>query len=318
LSPAADQPSHRHIAVMVDEVIDALAPRPHARYVDGTLGDGGHAERLLASDPTLELLAVDRDEQALARAREHLAPFADRARFEHAAFGELPALLARAGWADGIDGLLLDLGVSSLQLDSAERGFSFRHPAPLDMRMDRSGGLTAADLLAESSEQELADILYRYGEEHAARRIARQIVRARAERRIATTEQLRELVLRAGVRGRPGHDPATRTFQALRIAVNGELNQLEAVLREGWRLLRPQGRFVVLTYHSLEDRMVKHAFRDWAARCRCPPGRPICDCGWTPKVRFVVRGRLPASADEIAANPRARSAGLRAVERLAS
>ena len=303
---------------MADEVIEALAPHPHARYVDCTLGDGGHSARILASDPTVELLAIDRDEQALARARVRLADFAGRLRFEHSAFGDLRALLARHGWADGVDGVLLDLGVSSLQIDAAERGFSFRQSAPLDMRMDRSHGPTAADLLAESSEAELADVIYRYGEERASRRIARQIVRAREDRRIETTDQLRDLVIRAGVRGRPGHDPATRTFQALRIAVNGELSELESVLRDAWRLLRTNGRFVVLTYHSLEDRMVKHAFRDWAARCRCPPGRPICDCGWTPKVRFVVRGRRAASADEIAANPRARSAGLRAVERLPS
>jgi len=302
---------------MADEVLEALAPRPQGRYVDGTLGDGGHAERLLTSQATLELLAIDRDEQALSRARARLSIFGQRVRFEHAAFGELASLLEGVGWGDGIDGLLLDLGVSTLQLDAAERGFSFRHPAPLDMRMDRSRGRTAADLLAESSEQEIADILYRYGEEHAARRIARQIVRARSEKPIVTTDGLRDLVLRAGVRGRPGHDPATRTFQALRIAVNGELDELEAVLEDGWRMLRPKGRFVVLSYHSLEDRMVKHAFRDWAAKCRCPPGRPICDCGWTPKVRFVVRGRRPASEQEIAANPRARSAGLRAVERIA-
>jgi 16S rRNA (cytosine1402-N4)-methyltransferase len=303
---------------MADEVIEALAPRPAARYVDGTLGDGGHAERILASAPTLELLAIDRDEQALARAKGLLAAFGDRVRFEHAAFGDLRALLDRVGWAEGVDGVLLDLGVSSLQLDAAERGFSFRRSAPLDMRMDRSHGPTAADLIAESSETELADIIFRYGEEHAARRIARQIMRTRSERPITTTDQLRELVIRAGVRGRPGHDPATRTFQALRIAVNGELEELESALRDGWQLLRPGGRFVVLSYHSLEDRMVKHAFRHWAARCVCPPGRPLCDCGWTPKVRFVFRGRRPASAAEVAANPRARSAGLRAVERLAS
>jgi len=303
---------------MADEVIEALAPRAQGRYVDATLGDGGHAERILASAPTLELLAIDRDEQALSRARARLAAFGNRVRLEHSAFGDLRTLLEQAAWADGVDGVLLDLGVSSLQLDAAERGFSFRQPAPLDMRMDRSRGPTAADLLAESSETELADIIYRYGEEHAARRIARQIARARGERPITTTNQLRDLVIRAGVRGRPGHDPATRTFQALRIAVNGELDELESVLGDGWQLLRPGGRFVVLSYHSLEDRLVKHAFRDWAARCRCPPGRPICDCGWTPKVRFVFRGRRAASDAEVAANPRARSAGLRAVERLAS
>jgi 16S rRNA (cytosine1402-N4)-methyltransferase len=318
LSATVDQVAHRHVAVMADEVVAALAPRARGRYVDGTLGDGGHAESILASTSDLELLAVDRDEEALARARAHLAAFGGRVRFEHSGFGDLRALLDGAGWSDGVDGVLLDLGVSSMQLDAAERGFSFRQSAPLDMRMDRSCGPTAADLLAEASEREIADIIFRYGEERAARRIARQIVRARSEQPVATTGQLRDLVIRAGVRGRPGHDPATRTFQALRIAVNRELDELESVLRDGWQLLHPGGRFVVLSYHSLEDRMVKRAFRDWAATCRCPPTRPVCDCGWTPKVRFVFRGRRVASDVEITANPRARSAGLRAVERLAS
>jgi 16S rRNA (cytosine1402-N4)-methyltransferase len=318
LSSTVDQAAHRHVPVMADEVIEALAPRAGGRYVDGTLGDGGHAERILTSAPDLELLAVDRDEEALARAGERLAVFGKRVRFEHAAFGDLPELLERAGWTDGVDGVLLDLGVSSRQLDAAERGFSFRQSAPLDMRMDRSRGPSAAELIAEATEGELADIIFGYGEERAARRIARQIVRARNERPVTTTAQLRDLVLRAGVRGRPGHDPATRTFQALRIAVNRELDELESILRDGWQLLLSGGRFVVLSYHSLEDRLVKHAFRDWASSCRCPPGRPICDCGWTPKVRFVFRGRRTASDAEVAANPRARSAGLRAVERLAS
>ena len=214
--------------------------------------------------------------------------------------------------------MLLDLGVSSLQLDAAERGFSFRQSAPLDMRMDRSHGPTAADLLAESSEAELADVIYRYGEEHASRRIARQIVRAREDRRIATTDQLRDLVIRAGVRGRPGHDPATRTFQALRIAVNAELSELEIVLRDGWQLLRPDGRFVVLTYHSLEDRMVKHAFRDWAARCLCPPGHRSATAAGRRRCASSSAAGGRRRTDEIAANPRARSAGLRAVERLPS
>lgn len=303
---------------MTDEVLEALSPRPDGRYVDGTLGEGGHAARILASESTVRLLAIDRDEHAIARASARLAGFAERVRYEHGAFGSIAEILERVGWGDGVDGILLDLGVSSLQLDVPGRGFSFRHAAPLDMRMDRSAGLTAAELLADASERELADIIFQYGEEHAARRIAREIVRVRTVRPIETTDHLRDLVMRAGVRGRPGHDPATRTFQALRIAVNSELEQLELVLDEGWRLLRPAGRFVVLTYHSLEDRMVKHTFRRWAAQCVCEPGRPICDCGWAAKVRFVVRGRRPPSAAEVAANPRARSAGLRAVERLPS
>ena len=185
-------------------------------------------------------------------------------------------------------------------------------------RSDRKSGTTAAELLAAASERELADTIYEYGEERASRRIAKAIVEARKTAPIETTGALRAAVLRAGVRGKPGHDPATRTFQALRIAVNGELDQLKATLADGWRLLGPGGRIAVLTYHSLEDRIVKTAFRSWAARCLCPPERPVCDCGWTPKVRLLwTRLRRPSEA-EVRSNPRARSAGLRVAERLAS
>jgi 16S rRNA (cytosine1402-N4)-methyltransferase len=301
---------------MAAEVVEALALRAGGRYVDGTRGEAGHCERMLEAQPDLELLAVDRDDSSLERARLRLRRFGDRVRFEHASFGDLATLLEAVGWRDGVDGILLDLGVSSAQLDSPERGFSFRFDAPLDMRMDRTHGPTAAELLAHETEGRLADIFYHYGEERAARRIARRIVEARARAPVRTTAELRELVRCAGVRGRPGHDPATRTFQALRIAVNSELEELERVLDQGWKLLRPRGRFVVLTYHSLEDRMVKRAFRHWAARCICPPERPVCDCGWRPKVRPAVRARLTPTATELAENPRARSAGLRAVERV--
>lgn len=306
-----------HAPVMAAEVVAALAVRPGGRYVDGTRGEGGHCEAILAAAPRSLLLAIDRDSTSLERVRQRLARFGDRVRFEHASFAELAELLSEAGWGDGVDGILLDLGVSSAQLDAGERGFSFRIDAPLDMRMDTSRGPTAADLLAEESEEGIADILFRYGEERASRKIARKIVESRRREPVRTTGQLRDLVIRAGVRGRPGHDPATRTFQALRIAVNDELGALSRVLDAGWRLLRAGGRFVVLTYHSLEDRLVKQAFRSWASRCLCPPQRPVCDCGWTPKVRFVVRGRMAAGPEEVARNPRARSAGLRAVERLA-
>lgn len=306
---------------MATEVVVALAPARGGRYVDATLGLGGHAEALLEagqdSPDSLELLGVDRDRDALEIARSRLLRFGDRVHLEHAPFDEIPGLLERLGWSDGVDGILLDLGVSSLQLDSGERGFSFRHDGPLDMRMDRSSGMTAAELVAETSESDLADLIYRYGEETASRRIARAIVRARAERPLTTTADLRAAVLAAGVRGRPGHDPSTRTFQALRIAVNGELEQLESVLHETWRWLRTNGRMVVLTYHSLEDRLVKNTFRSWAARCICPPEKPLCDCGWTPKVRLLSSRLVRASEAEVARNPRARSAGLRVVERIA-
>lgn len=301
---------------MTPEVLAALAPERGGRFVDGTRGEGGHSEAILGASPSLELLAIDRDLSSLGRAKARLAVFGPRVRFEHASFGDLAEVLGRVGWGEGVDGILLDLGVSSAQLDSAERGFSFRFDGPLDMRMDTSQGATAAEILANETEDGLADIIYLYGEERAARRIARRIVEARKTDPVTTASALREAVRRAGVRGRPGHDPATRTFQALRIAVNGELEELERVLDEGWKLLRAGGRFVVLTYHSLEDRLVKHAFRSWAANCRCEPGRPVCDCGWTAKVRFVVRGKAKPGAAEVAVNPRARSAGLRAVERL--
>jgi 16S rRNA (cytosine1402-N4)-methyltransferase len=303
---------------MTGEVVVALAPARGGRYLDATIGLGGHAEALLEAGPeSLELLGVDRDRDALEIARSRLTRFGGRVHLEHAAFDEIASLMQRPGWIDGVDGILLDLGVSSLQLDTGDRGFSFRHDGPLDMRMDRSSGRTAAELVAETSERELADLIYRFGEETASRRIARAIVNARTLRPLATTADLRAAVLAAGVRGRPGHDPSTRTFQALRIAVNGELEQLESLLDDAWRLLRASGRMAVLTYHSLEDRLVKKTFRSWAAKCICPPVKPFCDCGWTPKVRLLSSRLARPSEAEIARNPRARSAGLRVVERIA-
>ncbi len=303
---------------MTTEVVVALAPARAGRYLDATIGLGGHADALLEAGPeSLELLGVDRDRDALDIARSRLARFGGRVHLEHAAFDEIASLMQQLGWSDGVDGILLDLGVSSLQLDSGERGFSFRQDGPLDMRMDRTSGMTAAELVAETSESDLADLIYRFGEEKASRRIARAIVNARTLGPLTRTADLRAAVLAAGVRGRPGHDPSTRTFQALRIAVNGELEQLESVLHDAWRLLRTNGRMAVLTYHSLEDRLVKNTFRSWAARCICPPVKPFCDCGWTPKVRLLSSRLARPSEGEIARNPRARSAGLRVVERIA-
>lgn len=304
---------------MADEVLEALAVRPGGRYVDATVGEGAMSERLLeACSPDGRLLALDWDDDALALSASRLASFHDRVRLVRRPFAELREALAEEGWGDGADGIIVDLGVSTLQLGRDARGFSFQVDAPLDMRMDRRRELTAADLCNTLPERELADIIYRYGEERASRRIARVIVQRRADKPVRTTNDLREAVLAAGVRGRPGHDPATRTFQALRIAVNGELEQLETLLHRGWELLRPGGRFAFLTYHSLEDRLVKQAFTMWSASCLCPPERPVCGCGWTPKVRRITRRKRTASAQEILRNPRARSAGLRVVERLAA
>jgi len=302
---------------MVDEVGEVLAARPGGRYVDATIGEGGHAERLLEdSSPDGALLGLDWDEDALGLSRKRLERFGARVTLARRPFGELRDALEDAGWGDGADGILIDLGVSTLQLGRAERGFSFAADGPLDMRMDRRRPASAADLVNELRESELADLLYELGEERASRRIARTIVARRTQKPFATTAELRAAVAASGVRGRPGHDPATRTFQALRIAVNDELGEIERVLDRGWELLRPGGRMAVLSYHSLEDRMVKQAFKRWTASCICPSERPRCDCGWSARVRSVVRRRQRPTPEEIEANPRARSAGLRAVERL--
>jgi 16S rRNA (cytosine1402-N4)-methyltransferase len=309
----------RHIPVMATEIVEAVQPRTGARFVDATVGEGGMSELVLeASSPDGRLLAIDWDEEALELSRARLARFAPRVRFVRDSFANLRGVLVEAGWEEGADGILVDLGVSTLQFGRDERGFSFQADAPLDMRMDRRRDETAADLIARLPERELADVIFRYGEEHASRRIARQLVRRRAEAPILTTSQLREAVRAAGVHTKPGIDPATRTFQALRIAVNHELDQIDALLDRGWELLRPGGRLAILSYHSLEDRIVKRAFAMWSASCLCPPRHPVCNCGWSAKVRRVTRGRQAPAAAEIERNPRARSAGLRVVERLAA
>lgn len=288
-----------HEPVLLDEALELLAVRPGGFYVDGTLGLAGHARALLArSAPGGRLLACDRDGEALELARAALQDEAGRARLEQADFRELPGLLG----AQRPDGILLDLGVSSLQLDSPERGFSFRHDGPLDMRLDRSRGPSAAEAVNRLPEHVLADLIYAFGDEPASRRIARAIVAARRERPITTTARLAEVVRRAaGRQRRPGLDPATRTFQALRIHVNAELEGLQEALERLAACLAPGGRLVVISFHSLEDRPAKQALRALQAR----GGFRVL----TPK---PVR---PGALEE-ARNPRARSARLRAVERL--
>jgi 16S rRNA (cytosine1402-N4)-methyltransferase len=301
-----------HVPVMVAEVVRGLRPRPGARLVDATIGLGGHAAALLDAAPASQLLGIDRDRQALALAAARLAPFGARVRLHPASYADLAATLAAEGW-EGADAILLDLGVSSLQLDEAARGFSFRQSGPLDMRMDQTDELTAATVVNTWDERALAAAIAELGEERRARAVARAIVRARPLR---STEALAETVARAVGRTTPGQHPATRTFQAIRILVNDELEALERVLADGWGLLRPGGRLAVLAYHSLEDRRVKDAFRRWAASCLCPPGLPRCACGWTAKVRILTPRPESPAPEEIAANPRARSARLRIVERL--
>jgi 16S rRNA (cytosine1402-N4)-methyltransferase len=302
-----------HVPVMVAEVAEWLRPRPGACLVDATVGPGGHAAALLAAAP-VRLLGLYRDPRALALARSRLAPAADRVVLRQASYAELPALLDELGW-DGADGVLLDLGASSLQLDDPGRGFSFRGAAPLDMRMDPAAPLTADEIVNRWPEEDLARVLATYGEERRARAVARAVTRARP---LATTADLVRVVQGVLGAGGRGIHPATRTFQALRIAVNDELGHLDRFLAAGWTTLRPGGRLVVIAYHSLEDRRVKEAFRRWAADCLCPPRIPECRCGWSAKVRLLVRRPLGPSPAEVARNPRARSARLRVVERLGS
>jgi len=288
-----------HEPVLLRETLELLAVSPGGSYADGTVGLGGHAAEVLRrSAPDGRLLGVDRDSEALELARERLAEFGTRVRLAHADWRDLPALLGE----ERPQGVLLDLGVSSLQLDTPARGFSFRADGPLDMRMDRTGGPTAAEVVNRMPEAELADVLYRLGEEHASRRIARAIVRARQRVHLRTTGELAELV--RGAAGRPrgrGLDPATLTFQALRIYVNRELEGLRPALEAIAARLAPGGRLAVIAFHSLEDREVKNAFRDLARG----------------DYRLLTRKPLRPSDEEVARNPRARSARLRGLERAA-
>ncbi|HEX3760737.1 MAG TPA: 16S rRNA (cytosine(1402)-N(4))-methyltransferase RsmH [Kofleriaceae bacterium] len=310
-----------HAPVLAAEVIDALQPRDHGVYVDGTVGGAGHASRLFGQAPAARLIGIDRDPAALAASREALAGCADRVQLVHGEYGDLPRILAELGTGP-VDGILLDLGVSSPQLDVAERGFSFTRPGPLDMRMDPTAGPTALDLLRGRSTDQLADLLFTLGEERHARKIARAIHEALAAGRLATTTELAGVVasvIPAREQRMSKIHPATRTFQALRIAVNGELDQLERLLAAFPDLLAPGGRCAIISFHSLEDRLVKHRFRDLAWTSSLPPQlaerageriAPVCE--------LVARKAIVAGDAETAANPRARSARLRVCERTAA
>ncbi len=316
--PADVIPAGVHIPVMLEEVLSFLGPCLSGDLLDGTLGGGGHAIAALeASAGGGRLLGLDRDQHALAVARQRLAPFASQCVFVHANFSQAPDVLRELEW-NGVDGVLLDLGFSSLQIEDGDRGFSFLRPGPLDMRMDQHEEHYAADIVNHGSQDELQAIFREFGEERAARALARAIIRVRSENPITTTTALVEIIERV-IRptSRTRMHPATRAFQALRIAVNQELQHLETFLREGYRLLRPMGRMLILSYHSLEDRLVKKAFRRWASTCICPPQLPVCACGWTPQVRLLTTKPLTPRPEEVLTNPRARSARLRAVEKRA-
>ncbi|HLL66004.1 MAG TPA: 16S rRNA (cytosine(1402)-N(4))-methyltransferase RsmH [Micromonosporaceae bacterium] len=308
-----------HVPVLLERCLELLAPaltRPGAVHLDATLGLGGHAEAVLAAHPDVTLVGLDRDEQALSLAGERLAPFAGRTHLVHAVYDEVSEVLEQLG-ITAVDGVLFDLGVSSLQLDEAERGFAYAQDGPLDMRMDMSRGRTAAEVVNTYSVGDLARILRTYGEERFAFRIATAIVREREKAPLDSSARLGELVREAvpAPARRTGGHPAKRTFQALRIEVNGELEALAAALPAALDALRPGGRMVVMAYQSLEDRLVKQAF---VARSRStvPPGLPVVPAGSEPKYRLLARGAETPTAAETAENPRSASAKLRAIERL--
>jgi 16S rRNA (cytosine1402-N4)-methyltransferase len=308
--------SVEHVPVMVREVVAALNVRPGGRYVDGTVGAGGHALAIIeAASPGGSLLGIDKDPEALDAARRRLEPYGDDVRLVEGDFAELGRICREHGFAP-VHGVLLDIGISSLQVDRAERGFSFLREGPLDMRFSPRQELTAARIVNEYSEGELADIIYRFGEEPQSRRIARRIVERRPLR--STTELAKVVEEAVGGRARRQSHPATRTFQALRIAVNQELLSLEAALPQAYGLLGDLGRLAVLSYHSLEDRLVKEFMRRESRDCICPPRQPVCTCDHKAGLRSVSRGAVRPSPDEVAANPRSRSARLRVAERLAA
>jgi 16S rRNA (cytosine1402-N4)-methyltransferase len=304
-----------HLPVLRDRVVAWLAPTAPGLLVDATVGLGGHAAALLQAAPGLRLVGLDRDPEAIERARQRLQPFSDRVRLIHGAFADLPAVLRSLG-SPPVAAVLADLGCSSMQLDSPERGFSFSRSGPLDMRMSLAGP-TAGDLVNEAAEDELVRVLREYGEERRARRVARAIVDARRRHPISTTDELARLVAGA-VGGGGGHriHPATRAFQALRIAVNDELGQLERFMEPAVRALQPGGRIAVISFHSLEDRIVKHSLRRLAGGCVCPPEAPVCTCRPERQIEILTRRAERPAADEVESNPRARSARLRVAQRV--
>lgn len=303
-----------HQSVLLAETIELLKPQANETFVDATLGLGGHAEAILAAADKVKVIGIDQDREAIKFAEKRLSNFGDRIKIFQANFSEIKEVLADAKITE-IDGVLADLGVSSLQFDSAERGFSFRFDAPLDMRMNADEVTeTAAELLENLSEEEIANLIYRYGEERFSRKIARRIVERRERgEAVKTTRELAEVIGRAIGRGKKDKiHPATKTFQALRIAVNRELEILEQFLIDGIDVLKIGGRFAVITFHSLEDRIVKQTFQKFSGKCFCPPRFPLCVCGAEKRIEILTRKPVVPGEFEIKENPRARSAKLRA------
>ena len=305
-----------HKPVLLDECIQGLNIRPDGVYVDGTLGRAGHSREIAKRLTTGRLICIDRDMAAIEAAQTRLASWMDRVTLIHSNFSELGEVLVQAG-VTGVDGMLFDLGVSSPQLDDASRGFSYMQDAPLDMRMDVSAPLTAYEVVNTWSFEELRRILTEYGEERYAQKIARTICQVRENAPIRTTLQLVDVIKSAMPPAalREKQHPAKRSFQAIRIAVNGELDALPPMLSSAVKALKPGGRLAVITFHSLEDRIVKQTMKDLATGCTCPPGFPVCVCGNKPKIKLISRKPIISGEAELADNPRARSAKLRLAEK---
>ena len=306
-----------HVSVLLHEAVEALNVRPEGIYLDGTLGGAGHSAEIAKRLVSGTLIGVDRDPKALAAASERLAPWADRVKLVHSNFRELDRILDSLG-IPAVDGILLDLGVSSPQLDEADRGFSYMADAPLDMRMDPSDPLTAWEIVNGWPREELRRILFAYGEERYAPLIAAAIERRREQTPIESTLELAEIIRSAMPQKalREKQHPAKRSFQAIRIAVNDELGAVDSVMGQAIRRLKPGGRLAVITFHSLEDRIVKNAMAEAAKGCTCPPEFPVCVCGKKPTVKLIAKKPITASEEELETNPRARSAKLRVAEKL--
>ena len=312
-----EEKDYGHVPVLLHECLDALALRPDGVYVDGTLGRAGHSLEIAKRLTTGRLIGIDRDETAITAAEERLADYMDRVTLVHSNFDRVGEILDELG-LDGADGMLFDLGVSSPQLDEAERGFSYMQDAPLDMRMDRGAPLTARDVINDWSYEELRRILYEYGEERYAPVIARHICRAREQAPIERTGELVDIIKSAMPPQalREKQHPAKRSFQALRIAVNGELDALPPMLEAAVSHLHTGGRLAVISFHSLEDRIIKKSLQDMATGCTCPPNFPVCVCGKKPRIRLVSRKPIVAGEAELERNPRSRSAKLRVAEKV--
>ena len=306
-----------HVSVLLDECIEGLNIKPDGIYVDGTLGGAGHSSQIAKRLTTVRLIGIDRDPVALKAAGERLAPYADRVTLVHSNFCEIASVLEELG-ISGVDGILLDLGVSSPQLDDGSRGFSYMADAPLDMRMNSEDSLSAYDVVNTWSQEELKRILYDYGEERYAPQIARAICNKREVSPIQTTLELVDVIRSAmpAAALREKQHPAKRSFQAIRIAVNDELGSVEKVMRDAIPALNPGGRLAIITFHSLEDRIVKNGMAAASKGCTCPPNFPVCVCGKKPQVKLVSRKPIVSSQEELDRNPRARSAKLRVCEKI--